>query len=101
MKSIPVLAALAAMAIPGFAADAKAGEAVYMRACKMCHGAEGHGNAVIAKALNVTQPDLATVKDDEVKNAVTNGKGKMKAVSSVAENEIPDLVAFIHTFAKK
>ena len=72
-----------------------------MRACKACHGGDGRGNEVIAKALNVTQPYLGSVSDEAVKNAVVNGKGKMKAISSVEGGEIRDLIAFIHTFPKK
>jgi mono/diheme cytochrome c family protein len=102
VRIIFAFAALAAssLALPAFAADAKAGEAVYTKACKMCHGADGHGNAALAKSLNVTIPDLVSASDESIKTAVVSGKGKMKPVTSVAEKDIPDLVAFIRTLPK-
>jgi len=36
-----------------WAADAKAGKAVYDSKCKTCHGAGGEGNAALAKTLKV------------------------------------------------
>jgi mono/diheme cytochrome c family protein len=101
MKLIVMFAALVAAVTPGVAADLKAGEAVYARSCKMCHGPDGRGNAVMAKALDVTQPLLGSVTPVAVKNAIKNGKGKMKAVNNVEGDEIPDLVAFLRTLPKQ
>jgi mono/diheme cytochrome c family protein len=103
VRIIFALAAFAATfsAFPVFAADAKTGEAVYTKGCKMCHGADGHGNAALAKSLNVVMPDLASASDESIKTAVVNGKGKMKPVASVAEKDIPDLIAFVRTLPKK
>ena len=102
-----LLAVFSVVMFPVFmlAGDAKTGEAVFMRSCKACHGPDGHGNPAIAKALNVGLPDLPskvqTLKDEDIKNTVMNGKGKMKPVKSISENEIPDVIAFLRTLAKK
>ena len=102
MRIIVVLAILAVtvLSVPVLAADAKAGEAVYTKACKTCHGADGSGNPAIAKAMKVTLPDLASTSDDSIRDAVVKGKGKMKPVASVTEKDIPNLIAYIHTLKK-
>ena len=71
-----------ASATAGFAADAAAGKAVYDRACKSCHGADGSGNAAIAKAMKVDLKDIRKSSDADLKKSVTDGVGKMHAVSS-------------------
>ncbi|MBI2815898.1 MAG: cytochrome c [Acidobacteria bacterium] len=86
-------------------ADAQSGKAVYDSKCKMCHGADGKGNPVIAKSLKVTLPDLTsqTVQsktDDELKKQITEGRGKMQPVKGLTDRQIADVIAFVRTLAK-
>ena len=98
------LASVAAGALLA-AGDPTTGKAVYDKACKSCHGASGTPNAGIAKAMKVQMEPLggAAVQklgDDELKAAITNGKGKMKPVKSVSGKAVDDVVAYMRTFKK-
>jgi cytochrome c5 len=59
MRSRFIIFALAAAAATSIqAADSAAGKAVYDKACKSCHGADGAGNPAIAKMMKVDMRDL-------------------------------------------
>jgi mono/diheme cytochrome c family protein len=97
---------LAASPVALRAANAGAGQIVYAKACKTCHGAQGEGNAAVGKALGVTMPDLRsklvqTKSDTELESVITGGKGKMKAVKSVSGADAADIVAFLRGLANK
>src|SRR5271155_4779218 len=92
------LAAIAATAV--LAADATAGKAVYDKSCKSCHGPAGAGNPAIAKMFKVEMRDLKStsvqaLSDDDLKKVITDGKGKMKPVSSVSGADADNVVAYI------
>lgn len=66
-----------------FAADAKAGQAVYDRSCRSCHGADGAPNLAIAKMMKVEMRDLKSPEvqsrsDADLKKVITQGQGKMR-----------------------
>ncbi len=103
IAAIVVLIVLAAM--PAVAADATAGKAVYDKKCKVCHGANGEGNAGMAKALNVTIPplggaDVQKMSDADLKKVVTDGKGKMKPVSGLSASDVDNVVAYVRSLKK-
>jgi mono/diheme cytochrome c family protein len=87
------------------AGDAAAGKAVYDKACKMCHGADGTPNAGIAKSQKVTMahlgdPAVQGMSDADLTAIVTNGKGKMKPVKGVTGKAADDVVAYMRTLKK-
>jgi mono/diheme cytochrome c family protein len=87
------------------AANAQAGKAVYDRACKNCHGAEGQGNPNIAKMMKVemkplSSPDVQGLSDQQIQEVIEKGKGKMPPVHSVNATQAADVVAYIRTFKK-
>ena len=41
--------------------DAQAGKATFDAKCKMCHGADGKGNPMMAKTMNVTFPFMPCI----------------------------------------
>jgi len=87
------------------AADAKAGQAVYDRSCKACHGPDGSGNMAIAKMFKVDMRDLKStdvqaMSDDDLRKIITGGKGKMKPVSSVSGAAVDDVVAYVRGLKK-
>ena len=87
------------------AGDAKAGKAVYDKACKSCHGADGAPNAAIAKSMKVEMAHLGdsavqAASDDDHKATITKGKGKMKPIKSVTGKAVDDVVAYMRTLKK-
>ena len=87
------------------AADAKAGKAAYDRACQSCHGADGTPKDAIAKMMKVEMKDLKSAEvqamsDADIKKVITDGKGKMKPITSVSGAAVDDVAAFVRTFKK-
>jgi mono/diheme cytochrome c family protein len=96
------LAVLSATAVS--AADANAGQAVYNKSCKSCHGPDGAGNPSVAKMMKVDMKDLKSadvqaMSDADIKGIVTNGKGKMRpqAVSGAA---LDNVAAYVRSLKK-
>ena len=90
---------------PALAADAKAGQADYDKACKSCHGADGAPNPAISKMMKVDINDLKSdavqgLSNDEIKNIITSGKGKMRPIASVSGAALDDVAAYVHTLKK-
>ena len=89
----------------GFAANAKAGQAIFDKSCKSCHGADGAPNAAVAKMMKVEMKDLKSTEvqslsDDDVKKIITEGKGKMRPVKTVSGPAIDDLIAYVRSLKK-
>ena len=107
---------LLSLALCGVAlADAAAGRALYATKCKVCHGANGEGNPVIAKMADVTLRPLGSKavqrkSDAELKKESREGPGwtlvgknleqkqtsKMKPVK-LTDAEAGDIVVFLRT----
>jgi len=88
--------------LPLAAADAAAGKAVYDKACKSCHGADGAGNPTVAKMMKVEMKPLGSKEvqaksDDDLKAVITKGSGKMKPITSVSGDQASAVVAFLRT----
>jgi mono/diheme cytochrome c family protein len=94
----------AAMAAGLQAANATAGKAVYDKACKSCHGADGAANPAIAKMMKVEMrdlksPEVQATSDADLEKIITDGKGKMKPTTSAA-GSAADVVAYMRTWKK-
>jgi mono/diheme cytochrome c family protein len=81
------------------AGDASAGKAVYDKACKSCHGADGTPNPAIAKMMKVEMKALSASSAD-VKKVITEGQGKMKPVKTVMGKDLDNVVEYVKTFKK-
>jgi len=97
------LAGLSAAAVS--AADTKAGQTVYTKSCKACHGPDGTANPAIAKMMKVDMKDLGSadvqaLSDDDIKKIVAGGKGKMKPVTSVSGTALDEVVAYVRSLKK-
>jgi mono/diheme cytochrome c family protein len=87
------------------AADVKAGQAVYEKSCKSCHGVDGTPNPAVAKMMKVEMKDLKSpevqaLSDDDIKKIITAGKGKMHPVSTVTGAALDDVVAYVRSLKK-
>jgi mono/diheme cytochrome c family protein len=106
MRIIFTTLALAGLsAAAALAVDVKAGQAVYDKACKSCHGADGTPNPGIAKMMKVDMrdlksPEVQAVSDAENKKIILDGKGKMKGTKGVSPAEADEVIAYIHTLKK-
>ena len=106
MRMIVISLTLACfLAGASFAADAKAGAAVYDKSCKSCHAADGTGNPAIAKMMKVDMKALGAAEvqaksDADLKKVVTDGQGKMKPIASVTGASADDVVAYVRTLKK-
>ena len=90
-----VLAATIALASSvGFAQSA--GEATYKAKCAGCHGATGTPSAGMAKMgiKPASDPEMKKLSLAEISAAVKSGKGKMKPVAGLTDEQIKDVSAF-------
>ena len=98
-----IIATLALVASAGLLrAGAPEGKEVYTTKCAPCHGANGEGKAAIAKMYSVTQRSLASKEvqartDEELKQVILKGQGKMKPAAGVTEKQAADVIAFLRT----
>jgi mono/diheme cytochrome c family protein len=96
---------MAASAAGAYAADVKAGQAAYAKACKSCHQADGTANPAIAKAMKVEMhdlqsPEVQAMSAADIKKVIVEGKGKMKPVTSITGGTVDDVAAYVKTMKK-
>ena len=70
--------------------DSGSGASVYSGNCAACHGADGEGGTGPAMS------DAASGSDEEIVETVLNGEGSMPSFSSLEDQEIADLLAYIN-----
>src|SRR5579863_9953408 len=80
--------------------DATAGQDIFTKKCKTCHGADGNGNPGVAKLLGVTFTPLSSdevqkMSDDDIKKIITEGKGKMKPVKDLTDADKDNVIAYV------
>jgi mono/diheme cytochrome c family protein len=78
--------------------DAAAGQALFLKKCKSCHGADGKGESAYGQKIGVPNLVGTSLGKNAVRKAIRNGKSgtKMRGYASkLDEQEIEDLVAFI------
>jgi len=88
-----------------FAADLKAGKAVYDKSCKSCHGADGTPVPTIQKMLKVEMRDLKSqevqsLSDADLRKASIQGQGKMKPVTGITGADVDNLLAYVRSLRK-
>ena len=97
------IASLLAVSTASFAQGS--GADTYKSKCQMCHAADGSGSTPAGKstkALPFDSPDVMKMSDDDLIKVTTNGHGKMPAYKGkLTDDQIKDVVAYIHTLQKK
>ncbi len=120
MKYVIALATLIGLAItgPAAAADTEAGEAVYDKTCKSCHGNEGTGSNVADAFYKIQIPRLASKKvqmltNPELKGIIKGGSGRMEPVrmgrptaphsktKKLTDQQIDNVIAYVRSFWKE
>ena len=101
-KCISVLTCVLVLSLRLAAFDAAAGKGVYAKACKSCHGPDGAGNPAVAKMMKVEMKplgsrDVQSKSDEDLKEVIAKGAGKMKPVTSLSDDQASVVVAFIRT----
>lgn len=98
-RSLVVLAA--ALGMVGAVSFAQsAGEATYKAKCQMCHGPSGTPSAGMAKMLGVkpaSDPSVKALSTADMIAVVKNGKGKMKPIAGLSDQQVKDVVAYFRT----
>jgi mono/diheme cytochrome c family protein len=87
--------------VPGWAADPKAGQAVYDKHCKTCHGPNGAAPPNVAKfqagrILDLRSTHVKSMSDADLAKIVTKGSGKMRGDTTVSGRDMENLIAFVH-----
>jgi len=106
MRNVFTTLTLACLSIAvASAGDAGAGQAVFNRACKSCHGVDGTPNPAIAKMFKVDMQDLKSAQvqalsNDDIKKIISEGKGKMRPVNSVTGADLDNVAAYVHSLKK-
>lgn len=78
--------------------DATAGQAVFLKKCKSCHGADGKGESAYGQKIGVPNLVGTSLGKNAVRSAIRNGKSgtKMRGYASkLSDQEIEDLVVFV------
>ena len=94
-------------------ADVAAGKAVFEKTCKNCHGPDGKGERIADKFYKMTVPRLGgkyvqAKSDAELKEIVTQGRRKMKPVTTgapavehkLAAESVDDVIAYVRTLSQ-
>ena len=77
------------------------GEAIYKANCAKCHGATGTPSAGMAKMMGIkaaSDPEIKNLTVAQMIAAVKNGKGKMKPVAGLTDQQIKEAVIFYRSF---
>jgi|GEM_PF-2191113 mono/diheme cytochrome c family protein len=98
-----VLATIIAIpVIPVASADSEdsedSGKEIYEKKCLMCHGEKGDGQKM--NGVDFSNKEFwAKETDEELIDAIKNGKGNMPAFSDLSDKEISEVLEYIRSFA--
>lgn len=98
IRSVFVLAA--ALSLAGTLAFAESGQAIYKMKCASCHGSAGTPSPGMAKMMGikpVSDPSIKSLSTAQVTAAVKNGKGKMKPVAGLNDEQVKEVVAYFRS----
>ena len=105
MKALFRVTAILALASAAICASAEQVADVYKSKCAACHGPAGDANTPAGKALKVpafNSDAVAKESDATLLEIAKGGKGKMPAwQGKLSDDQLKNLVAFIHSLQKK
>src|ERR1039457_3737548 len=76
--------------------------ALFKSKCAMCHGPDGTGSTRGQKlgVKSYKSPDIKKQSDADLKNSITNGKGKMPAYKSLTPEQVDGLEKYVRELDK-
>jgi cytochrome c6 len=76
--------------------------ALFKSKCAMCHGPDGTGSAMGQKlgVKSYKSSDIQKQSDADLKNSITNGKGKMPAYKTLTPEQVDGLVKYVRELGK-
>lgn len=101
-KAVWLLPVVLIVSLSGFA-DSTDSAALFKSKCAMCHGPDGTGNTTIGKNLGIKSyksPEVQKQSDEDLKNTIVNGKGKMPSYKTLTPEQIDGLVKYIRELGK-
>ena len=105
--AIPIIAVLVLIQGASQASGTTADETttLFNSKCAICHGADGSGNTMNGKKLNVRDlrcPEVQKMTDSQLGQIISKGKNKMPAYEATLGNEnVNKLVGYTRELAKK
>jgi mono/diheme cytochrome c family protein len=98
MKSIRSQVVLAGvLCLASAVGFAESGDATYKAKCATCHGATGTPSAGMAKMMGIkaaSDPDIQKLTVDQIIAAIKSGKGKMKPIAGLTDDQVKDVATF-------
>lgn len=98
IRSQVVLAS--ALCLAGAMSFAQSGDATYKAKCASCHGATGTPSAGMAKMMGIkpaSDPDIQKLSVDQISTVVKSGKGKMKPIAGLTDDQVKEVSTYFHT----
>lgn len=84
---------------PPTEADKPLVDVLWRAQCALCHGAGGRGDGpqgALLRATNLTLPEWQqATTDEQIADAIVNGKGRMPKFEGLSEDVVSELVAHI------
>lgn len=98
VRSLLILTA--AVSLAGTLAFADSGEATYKAKCASCHGSTGTPSPGMAKMMGIkaaSDPVMKALSVADMTAAVKNGKGKMKPVAGLSDEQVKEVVTYFRS----
>jgi mono/diheme cytochrome c family protein len=81
----------------GVVGDAVRGEELYTAKCVACHGADGKGGVVIGGVASADLTvEIVELTDEEIADVIKNGDGAPMPPQYSDEQDIADVIAYMH-----
>ena len=86
--------------------DPTGGKLIYTKKCAACHGKQGEGKPAIAKMLKVELRHLGSKEvqaksDADLRKDTVKGKGKMKPVKGLSDEDVASVIAYLRSLKQK
>ena len=97
MRRILSLTVVSWIVLPGSAAGQTSGRDLYIAKCSACHALDGSGENTIGRSLKLgdVRPAIRSGTDEQLRQIVRVGRGKMPANKKLDDNQLLSLTLFL------